>query len=605
MQPIEALNAYWGYKQFRPLQEEIIYSILHRHDTLALLPTGGGKSLCYQVPAMCMEGVAIVISPLIALMNDQIESLKHKGIKAVALTSQLSKREWLHVLESCTEMDIKLIYISPERLQNPLLQDKIKQIHISFIAVDEAHCISQWGHDFRPAYRHIAALRKLLPPDVPCLALTATATPEVISDIISNLHFRPNHKIYKKSFDRPNLSYSIRIVENKIDKLLQSLRAISGSAIVFIRYRIKTTQLVTILTAHGISADFYHAGLTAEDRKEKQQRWMQGHTRVMVATNAFGMGIDKPDVRLVIHLNTVPSIEEYFQEAGRAGRDGDIAYAVSFISPADLARLKDDSYLWFPSPQEISNAYQSLFEYLRIPVNSGQFEKHPFSIQKFAQYIQQPKLRCYEILRWLEREGHIALDDQILRQSKLRFYFDYYDLCDRYPHDTPLIDIVQTILRIYEGVRHTLVDIDESKIASLAESKDSTVRKVLYHLSRTGDADYYPKDTDGFLTILRPRIDRSSFTIDQYDYQIRKSRHIARWKATSEFYHLTDQCRVIYLLRYLGENKTEPCGRCDYCRDQLQIARNTTSREDQLREASEKEIIKRNDFGTLQSKKSN
>ena len=603
MRHIEALQKYWGYQHFRPLQEEIITSILQKYDTLALLPTGGGKSLCYQIPAVCLDGVAIVISPLIALMNDQLASLEKRGIKAAALTSQLSRREWISVLDKCAEMDLKLLYISPERLQNPLLQEKIRQLPVSFIAVDEAHCISQWGHDFRPAYRQIATLREILLPQVALLALTATATQEVIDDIRQNLKFRPEYKVFKKSFHRPNLSYNIRIVENKLDKLIETLRKVPGSAIVFMRYRLKTIYIANILNAHGISADFYHAGLTSDQRREKQELWMQEKIRVIAATNAFGMGIDKPNVRLVIHLDPVPSLEEYFQEAGRAGRDEKKAYAVTFISPADLETLADPSHFYFPAQEELAHGYQTLFEYLRIPVHQGQGEKFPFSIHKFSEYAKTTRAKCYEWIRWFEREGHISFDDQCLRQSKVRFYFDYYQAMERYSSHPHVISVIQTILRLYEGVRYTQVDIDEGKIATLSETDESTVVRTLFHLSRTEDADYYPKNTDGFLTVLLPRMERSAFTLNQEDYTLRKNRHFARHSAIRAFYQSSAECRVIHLLKYLGEDMHQPCGLCDYCRDRARRPDTSPPLHHLLRKDSEAESINRDQQGKLFRKK--
>ncbi|MFN4298950.1 MAG: RecQ family ATP-dependent DNA helicase [Thermaurantimonas sp.] len=603
MTPEEALSTYWGFSNFRPLQREIVESILRGQDTLALLPTGGGKSLCYQVPAVCSIGVTLVISPLIALMNDQVAALQKKGIRAAAITSQLSKREWLSVLNSWHESDLKLLYLSPERLQNSLLLEKLSQLKVSFIAVDEAHCISQWGHDFRPAYRQIAYLREVLPSDTAVLALTATATPEVIEDIATTLRFRPGYQLFKKSFHRPNLSYNIRIVENKIDRLFEALDAVPGSAIVFMRHRLKTAQVARLLCAHGIKADYYHAGLTDEERKEKQEAWMLGKTRVIAATNAFGMGIDKPNVRLVIHLDPVPSLEEYFQEAGRAGRDEKLAYAVSFISPADIARLTDPSNNSFPTPDEIGEVYQKLFEFLRIPVGQGEWEKFPFSIQKFAEYTKLSKLKCYEILRWLERDEHLGFDDQCLRHSRLRFYFDFYDLSARHSPESTVIKVAQNILRMYEGVRYTLVEIDEARIAKLAEIEESHVIKILYHLSRSGDADYFPKNTEGFLTLFKPRLDRKSFKIDLQEYNFRKTRHQARLASVRRFYQSTDECRVIHLLKYLGEEKTDPCGLCDYCRDLRRKHKVPSPPSLFLRQSSDKETITRQPDGKILFKK--
>ncbi|WP_114366485.1 RecQ family ATP-dependent DNA helicase [Schleiferia thermophila] len=598
MTPIEALRQYWGFDAFRPLQEEIISSSMNGVDTLALLPTGGGKSLCYQVPALCLPGLALVISPLIALMNDQVANLKMKGIKAAAITSHLSKREWIDVLDSSEREDLKLLYLSPERLLHPLVLEKITAKKISLIAVDEAHCISQWGHDFRPAYRKIAQFRNALGIDIPCLALTATATPRVVDDIVRSLNFRNGYQVFKKSFHRPNLSYNIRLVENKVDALIEALRAVPGSAIVFMRQRLKTAEVAQVLKARGISADFYHAGLPAQLRKEKQQAWMDDKIRVMAATNAFGMGIDKPDVRLVVHLDIVPSLEEYFQEAGRAGRDEKKAYAVSFITAADLRKIEQLLQTGYPTIDEITTLYQKLHEFLRCAVGQGQWDKFPFSIQKFAQYVNLPKSKCYEILSWLEREGYIALDDEVLQQSKLKLYLDFRDFDKRYAAHSDMVDVVKAVLRLYEGVKHSSVDIEESRIAYAAERSEKLVRRVLYQLSRTGDADYHPKETDGYITLLTNRIEKKYFTINHKEYNERKRHYLDRLKAVKSFYQSTTECRVTMLLRYLGEHRPQPCGCCDFCRD-ARKARNNDLNPDLLRKASENEWIIRDNTGKI------
>lgn len=567
-------------------------------DTLALLPTGGGKSLCYQVPALCLPGLTLVISPLIALMNDQVSNLKMKGIKAAAITSHLSKREWIYVLDSSETEDLKLLYLSPERLLHPLVLEKIANKKISLIAVDEAHCISQWGHDFRPAYRKISQFRNRLGTDIPCLALTATATPQVIEDICKSLSFREGYKIYKKSFHRPNLSYNIRLVENKVDALLDALQAVPGSAIVFMRQRLKTVEVAQVLKARGISADFYHAGLPGPVRKAKQQAWMDDKIRVMASTNAFGMGIDKPDVRLVVHLDIVPSLEEYFQEAGRAGRDEKTAYAVSFINTADLMKIDEMLQSGYPTVDEIKSIYQKLHEFLRCAVGHGQWEKFPFSIQKFAQYVNLSKGKCYNILKWLEREGFIAIDDEVLQQSKLKLYLDLSDFDKRYAAHPAMVEVVKAVLRLYEGVKHSSVDIEESRIAYTAECSEKQVRSVLYQLSRAGYADYYPKETDGYITLLTNRIEKKYFNINQADYNERKRHFLERLTAVKRFYQSRNECRVIMLLRYLGEHRRDPCGCCDYCRD-TRKARNHNLNPDMLRKASENEWIIRDDTGRI------
>ncbi|HWC52926.1 MAG TPA: ATP-dependent DNA helicase RecQ, partial [Chitinophagaceae bacterium] len=415
----EILKQYWGFDSFRPLQKEIIESILEGKDTLALMPTGGGKSLCYQIPALAKEGMCLVISPLIALMKDQVENIRKKGITAFAIYSGMSRKEIMNTLKVATNSNCKFLYVSPERLETALFKEYLPGMDINLIAVDEAHCISQWGYDFRPPYLRIAALREELP-DIPVLALTASATPEVQEDICEKLKFK-NQNIFRQSFERPNLSYSVFEVDSKINKIIEILKKVPGSAIVYCKSRKRTKEISELLHLQNISSDYYHAGLAQEDRNRKQEEWIQNKTRVIVCTNAFGMGIDKPDVRTVIHADVPDCLENYYQEAGRAGRDGKKSFAVLLYDEKDLHELEELTTQRFPPLSEIRNVYQAVSNYLQIPSDSGQGESYDFDI---ADFIKKFKLNSHTVLfslKALEQEGWLAFNEQVFIPSAVQF----------------------------------------------------------------------------------------------------------------------------------------------------------------------------------------
>lgn len=413
------LAKYWGYHSFRPLQEEIITSVLQGNDTLALLPTGGGKSVCFQVPALVQEGVCIVISPLIALMKDQVDNLQKKGISAIAITSAMHKREIDIAFDNCVYGNIKFLYLSPERLITPIAQARIQKMKVSLIAVDEAHCISQWGYDFRPSYLEIAKLRELQP-KVPVLALTATATPEVVKDIQEKLRFKKAN-VLQKSFERKNLAYVVIGEEDKLSRLLKVVNNVGGTGVVYVRNRKKTQEVAAFLQKNKIPADFYHAGLTPGERSQKQDSWIKNKTRVIVATNAFGMGIDKPDVRFVVHLDLPDSLEAYFQEAGRAGRDEGKAYAVMLYNEADINDLKSNVEMSFPSVEEIRQTYQALANYYQLAVGSGEGAAFDFDISELCRNYKLEPVTVFNSIRFLEKEGYISATEAVYQPSRINF----------------------------------------------------------------------------------------------------------------------------------------------------------------------------------------
>ncbi|MFM2206876.1 MAG: hypothetical protein RL213_851, partial [Bacteroidota bacterium] len=482
------LTRYWGHADFRPLQEEVILSVLDGRDTLALLPTGGGKSVCFQVPGLAMEGLTLVVSPLIALMKDQVERLRSKGIPAYAIVSGMSRREIDTALDNCIFGKVKFLYVSPERLSSETFLARFRQMKISLIAVDEAHCISQWGYDFRPSYLQVSAVRKELP-GVPVLALTATATPEVREDIMRSLEFRtPN--ILKKSFERKNLAYVVLHTEDKKNRLLKVIRGVGGSGIVYVRSRGKTRELAEFLEANRIRASFYHAGLTMEERERVQQEWMTGKQQVMVATNAFGMGIDKPDVRFVVHLDLPDSPEAYFQEAGRAGRDEKKAYAVLMFAPGDRIELERRTEVEFPSQSEIRQSFTAVCNYLQIPVGSGKGASYDFDAAAVAgQYNLNPGIVSSSI-RILQLQGLLAYSDAPGFHSRIRFTTDPERLYELQVRNPDLDRVIGVLLRSYEGLFNDYVMVREREIAKRCGLPLSETVALLQRLHRLQVLDY-------------------------------------------------------------------------------------------------------------------
>lgn len=561
----QILIKYWGHSNFRPQQEEIINSVINGKDTLALLPTGGGKSICFQIPAMAMDGLCLVVSPLIALMKDQVSNLVSKGIKATAIYSGLKKRELDIVLDNCIYGDTKLLYISPERLENEMVVERIKKMPISLFAVDEAHCISQWGYDFRPSYLRIANIRETHPA-IPILALTATATPKVVEDIQNKLIFRKSN-VFKKSFDRENLAYIVNHVEDKNKRLIKLLKNTKGSCIVYTRTRKNTKEIAKLLLKEKISANYYHAGLDHQTRHRKQNEWMQGTFNVMVATNAFGMGIDKPDVRLVIHMDITDSLEAYFQEAGRCGRDGSTSNAILLYNKNDDIKSIEFFKTSFPSIENIKLVYQALGNYFQLAIGSGKDNHFDFDIQAFSQQSNLNLLMVFHCVKFLQKGEYIYLTDSIMTTSKIKFTMKKEDLYAFQVENSSLDPFIKLILRAYSGTFDDYTKLSEIKLSRQADISEEKVTQILEKLHMLKVLKYQPKSKLPQLIYLQPRIDIKYLNISNEIYKERKK--VAREKLNSviEYAHSINHCRNQILLNYFGQNESPRCGRCDICLD--------------------------------------
>ena len=557
------LKQYWGYDSFRGIQEDIIRSIGEGHDTLGLMPTGGGKSITFQVPALAMDGLCLVITPLIALMKDQVQHLRQRGIKALAIYAGMNREEIVTTLENCIFGNYKFLYVSPERLDTELFRTKLRRMKICMITVDESHCISQWGYDFRPAYLKIAEIRDLLP-DVPVLALTATATPEVVKDIQAQLHFNKG-KVFRMSFERENLAYVVRRTENKADELLHILRRQPGSAIVYVRNRRRTKEIATLLQEADIQADFYHAGLDDATRDIRQQRWQRGESRVIVATNAFGMGIDKPDVRLVIHMDLPDSIEAYFQEAGRAGRDGEKAYAVILYAKSDrttlLKRIPDN----FPQKDYIKDVYEHLQYYYQMAMGDGQGCVKEFDIEDFCRKFKYFPVPVDSALRILTRAGYLEYTDEQDNASRLLFTLRRDELYKLKEMGDEMDLLIQTVLRSYTGLFTDYTFIDEESLATRTGLTRNRVYELLLHLSRLHIASYIPRKKTPYIIYTRGRVDTKQLHIPPQAYEERKTRYEKRINAMLDYVANDTICRSRLLLHYFGEKNEHNCGVCDTC----------------------------------------
>ena len=557
------LKQYWGYDSFRPLQEDIIRSVMSGRDTLALMPTGGGKSITFQVPAMAQDGICVVVTPLIALMKDQVENLKKRNIKAVAIYSGLTQREIEIELTNCVYGGYKFLYVSPERLATEIFRIRVREMNVNLIAVDEAHCISQWGYDFRPAYLEIANFRELLP-DAPLLALTATATPDVVKDIQAQLRFAtPN--VLQTSFERKNLVYLVRHVEDKQRYLLTTLSRFSGSGIIYVRNRKKTRETAQFLQRNGISADYYHAGLANEQRSERQDKWKEDFCRVMVATNAFGMGIDKADVRFVIHLDPPDTLEAYFQEAGRAGRDLQTSYAVLLYEKADHSKLEQRLRVSFPEPDMIRRVYHALSNYLQVPLGGGRDLPLDFSLERFTAVYKFEQLTAYHALKLIEREGYIQYDENPQTAAKVHFLVLRDDLYKFQVSNEEFDKFIKLLLRSYTGFFSEYVSIDEATLAKNAKVSIDVIYGYLKQLDKMKIIDYIPRRNQSVITYLRERIHEKDLTISNANYKVRKKikeEHIA---SVIRYAESIDECRSVMLLEYFGEKNVEACGQCDYC----------------------------------------
>jgi len=561
MSPKEILKQYWGYGSFRPMQEDIIQSVLEGKDTLALLPTGGGKSLCFQAPAMCLEGICIVISPLIALMKDQVEQLNKRGIKAKAVFSGMSKREIDITLDNCVYGDFQFLYVSPERLKTELFIERAKQMNISMLAIDEAHCISQWGYDFRPPYLEIAEFKNELEIEK-VIALTATATKEVKEDIVSKLEMK-EPAIFQKSFARDNLSYSAFQMENKEQKLLDILKNVAGTSVVYVRSRKRTKETAELLKRSGVSADFYHAGLSGKERSDKQDAWINNRIRVMVSTNAFGMGIDKPDVRTVIHLDLPDSLEAYYQEAGRAGRDEKKAYAVALFHQQDVDELKERTEKNIVTLEQLKRTYQALANYYKLAIGSHAFSSFPFQHDQLIKTYNLPTVETYAALKKLTDEGLIQLTDDFFEASKLIFILDKSETYKFQIANPKLDPVIKTLLRLYGGeVFNSYLKVKEKEISTLLKTDEKQVRQWLQYLSDQEVIDYQASSDSPTVTFLTPRLDPEKLPID--NKQIEWRRKLAMEKAEAVInYMQTKNCRTQIFQRYFDEETSLTCEICD------------------------------------------
>lgn len=559
---LHILQQYWGYDHFRPLQEDIIRSVLEKKDTLGLMPTGGGKSITFQVPAMVEEGTCLVITPLISLMKDQVDGLRRLKIKATYIYSGMSRREMMTSLDNCIYGNYKFLYVSPERLGTELFRSKLSAMQISLLVVDEAHCISQWGYDFRPSYLQIAEIRKLLP-EVPVLALTATATNDVIKDIQKQLHFKKEN-VFRKSFNRPNLAYIVKKGENKIAQLIRILNRIPGSAIVYVRNRKKTKEICEELIRNDIAASFYHAGLSAEIKNERQSKWKNNEYRVIVATNAFGMGIDKPDVRTVIHIDLPNSPEEYYQEAGRAGRDEKKAYAITLYAKSDKAKLHKRIADSFPERDFIKRVYEALCNHLQVAEGYGNGCSYDFNIDIFCKHFKLPILPTYHAIKILEQSHYVEYIEDPDMASRVMMTVPRDELYKIQETDVQTELLLQTLLRSYTGLFADYVFINEDILMQRSGLSHDDVYARLVFLSKRGILHYIPRKRIPMIYYPQRRIDISQIIIPKEIYEVRKARMEHRINSILTYADSEDICRTQILLSYFGE-KTDECGTCDIC----------------------------------------
>jgi ATP-dependent DNA helicase, RecQ family len=563
--PHSILKRYWNYDQFRPLQEDIVQSVLNDNDTLALLPTGGGKSVCFQVPALILDGLCIVISPLIALMKDQVEQLKRRGIVAAAVFSGMSRREIDVVLDNCIYGPVKFLYVSPERLKTEIFQARVARMKVALIAVDEAHCISQWGYDFRPPYLEIAKIREVHP-SVPVIALTASATAQVQDDIRARLAFRKNQHVFRKSFARANLSFVVRKTENKDKKLLEVLTKVQGCAIIYVRSRKATQEIAEWLIRKNIRASYYHAGLDMEDRAKRQDDWIHNRTRVMVSTNAFGMGIDKPDVRLVIHLDLPENLESYYQEAGRAGRDEKRAYAVMLYNDADVANLRHKTAQAHPEPEILRKVYQALANFFQLAEGAGEGQSFDFDLYHFVEKFNIPVSEAYNSLKKLEEEGLIQFNESFYSPSHIYLLVDKGKLYEFQVANAKFDVVIKMILRLYGGELFSGgVKISESYLAAALHLPTDEIVRLLKSLHDMGILLYEPVKDKPQVTYLTPRYDAAKMPLNLQRLASRKELIMGKMEAMIHFVASEHQCRMVMIQQYFDEKTIETCGICDIC----------------------------------------
>ena len=563
------LKEYWGYDVFRPLQQDVIESILNNKDTLALMPTGGGKSLCYQVPALAKDGLCLVISPLIALMKDQVENLRKKNITAFSIYSGMSRAEVINTLKVATNSNCKFLYVSPERLETNLFKEYLPGMNINLVAVDEAHCISQWGYDFRPPYLRIASLRQELN-NVPVLALTASATREVQDDICERLEFKEKN-IFRQSFERKNLSYSVFKVDSKINKIIEILNKVQGSAIVYCKSRKRTKEISELLQLQNIVADFYHAGLPQEERNKRQEEWVKNKTRVIVCTNAFGMGIDKPDVRSVVHADIPDCLENYYQEAGRAGRDEQKAFGVLLYDDNDIIELEGLAAIRYPSLEDIKNVYQSVSNYLQIPAGSGEGNYFDFDLNDFVKKFKLNSHTAVYALKALEQDNWLALNEQVFLPSKVKFTTNKETLYEFEKNHPELEPTIKALLRGYEGIFDFPTSISELVLIRLLKKDVEEIKKDLHQLHQYGVIHYEPQKDSPQLYLPRNRVKVEDLSINMDLYHKRRERFVARVKNIIQYVAELVTCRSKMIGSYFGDNKLHNCKVCDNCLRQKKV----------------------------------
>lgn len=563
MSPSEVLKEYWGYDGFRPMQEEIITAALEGKDVLAIMPTGGGKSICFQVPGLMRDGITLVVTPLIALMKDQVQNLNDRGVRALAIHAGMSRHEVDLALNNAAYGDYKFLYLSPERLGTQLFRSYIDVLDVSFIVVDEAHCISQWGYDFRPDYLRIGELRERI--DAPVIAVTATATPSVAQDIMERLGFKEK-LLLKSGFERPNLSYIVRQVEDKYSQILNVCNGVPGTGIVYARNRRKCEELSAFLMAQGVSASFYHAGLGGQARAERQAAWKSGAVRVMVCTNAFGMGIDKPDVRFVVHYDLPESPEAYFQEAGRAGRDGKRSFAVQLWNSVDVRRAKQIEDVSFPSLEYIEDVYQKLHAFFEIPYDTGMGRQLKFKIEDFCKRFGLQRAPAFYALKYLERTEHLTYSEEVDIPTKVRINVDRKSLYDVELADQGQANVLEALMRSYTGIFSFLQQIDEEYVARRAGQTVPQLRQSLYGLSLAHVISYVPTDHSDVVVLHHDRLRPGNVNLMPSRYAMLRESFHARAEAMLEYVSETSECRSRYLLRYFGQTEAADCGTCDVCR---------------------------------------
>ena len=575
MTPKETLKAYWGYDGFRPMQERIIEEALAGRDVLAILPTGGGKSVCFQVPAMMKDGIALVVTPLVALMKDQVQNLTARGIRAIAIHAGLNRHEVDLALNNAAYGDYKFLYVSPERLRTQLFQSYLSVLNISYIVVDEAHCISQWGYDFRPEYLEIGNLRTAV--DAPVIALTATATPAVADDIMERLGFREKN-LLKSGFERPNLSYIVRRCEDKAGQLLSICNGVPGTGIVYVRNRKRTEEIADMLRAAGVSASFYHAGVSTPVRNLRQEDWKADRTRVMVCTNAFGMGIDKPDVRFVVHYDLPDCPESYFQEAGRAGRDGKPSYAVLLWNDGDRKRLAQIEKASFPSLDYIEDIYHKVHIFHQIPYDTGIGRQLKFDIAAFCKHFHLQQASVFYAIKYIERAGHWTFNEDMEIQTRVQITVDRTELYGIELPDARMVPLLEALMRAYTGLFSFPVSIDEEYVAGKSGITVPELRQLLYGLAINHIIKYIPSDRADVIYILHDRLHAGNVNLYPQRYELLRSAFQERMRTMLDYAAEEDECRSRFLLRYFGQEDSTDCGRCDICRERAKRPQDLAAR---------------------------